>query len=64
MVHVAHTTPPAENVPAGQSSHAALSELGFIPGLHSSHLFGSTLHLLQLAMHFLHSLEEPVAVKP
>ena len=55
-VHLRHVIPSAEYLPARHSSHIPVDALGIIPILHVSHLVGSAVHLLQLAMHFLHSL--------
>ena len=60
VVHLAHVIPSAEYLPAGHSSHIPVIALGIIPGLHVSHWAGFAVHLLQLAMHFLHSLAEVV----
>ena len=56
MVHLIHVIPSAEYMPAAHSSHIPVPALGIIPGLHVSHLVGSAVHLLQLAMQVLHSL--------
>ena len=60
VVHLIHVIPSAEYMPAAHSSHILVPALGIIPGLHISHLVGSAVHLLQLAMHFLHSLGGPL----